>query len=117
MEDRGHNDDPNTIDEMMSDIDFEKQLDTMKSEIDSMYSNQIQTLVDPPQGIVPIGCKWIYKKKIGADSKVETYKARLMTKGYSQREGIDYQKTFSSIAMLKSIRTLLAIAAYYDYEI
>ena len=48
---------------------------------------------------------------------VETYKARLVAKGYSQREGIDYQKTFLLIAILKSIHTLLAIAAYYDYEI
>ena len=38
-------------------------------------------------------------------------------KGYSQRKGIDYQDTFSLVAMLKSIRTLLAVAAYFDYEI
>ena len=48
---------------------------------------------------------------------MRTSKARLVTKGYSQREGIDYQDTFSSVAMLKSIRTLLAVAAYFDYEI
>ena len=40
-----------------------------------------------------------------------------MAKGYSQREGFDYQKIFSSVTMLKSIHTLLAIATYYDYEI
>ena len=55
----------------------------MKSEIDLMRSNQVWTLVDLPEGIVPIGCKWIYKRRIGADGKVETYKARLMAKGYS----------------------------------
>ena len=89
----------------------------MKSEIDTMHSNQVWILVDPFDGIVPSGCKWIYKKKIGADGKVETYKARLVAKGYSQCEGIDYQKIFSSVAMLKSIHTLLTVAAYYDYEI
>ena len=67
--------------------------------------------------IVPIGCKWIYKIKIGADEKVETFKARLVVKGYSQHGGIDYQDTFSSVAMLKSIHTLLAIIVYFDYEI
>ena len=117
MGDRGHTNDPNIFDEMMSDIDFEKWLDAMKSEIDLMHSNQVWTLVDPPEGIVPIRCKWIYKRKIGVDRKVETYKARLVAKGYSQCEGIDYQKTFSSVPMLKFIHTLLAVTAYYDYEI
>ena len=49
MRDRGYSDDPNTFNKTMSDIDFEKWLDTMKSEIDSMHSNQIWTLVDPPE--------------------------------------------------------------------
>ena len=46
-----------------------------------------------------------------------TYKARLVAKGYRHRQGIDYDKTFSPIAMLKSIRILLAFVAHYDYEI
>ena len=40
-----------------------------------------------------------------------------MAKGFRQKHGIDYDETFSPVAMLKSIRILLAIAAYYDYEI
>ena len=48
---------------------------------------------------------------------VHTYKARLVTKGFRQTHGIDYDKTFSPVVMLKSIRILLAITAYYDYEI
>ena len=89
----------------------------MKSEIDSIHSNQVWILMDPPESIVPIGCKWIYKKKIGVDGKIETYKARLVVKDYSQHKSINYQKIFSSVAMLKSIQTLLPVAAYYHYEI
>ena len=85
--------------------------------MDSMYANQVWTLVDPPEGIVHIRCKWIFKRKIGADGKVETYKARLVAKGFRQRKGVDYEETFSPVAMLKSIQILLAIAAHYDYEI
>ncbi len=58
-----------------------------------------------------------FKCKISSDGKVEIYKARLVVKGFSQRQGIDYEETFSPIAILKSIRILLAIVAYYDYEI
>ena len=50
-----------------------------------MYANQVWTLVDPPKGIVPIGCKWIFKRKIGEDRKVETYKFRLVAKGFCKR--------------------------------
>ena len=74
-------------------------------------------MVDPPEGIKSIGCKWIFKKKTDMEGNVITYKARLVAKGYRQRRGIDYDKTFSSIAMLKSIRILLNIVSHCDYEI
>ena len=73
--------------------------------------------MDLPKSIVPIECKWIYKRKIGANGKVEIFKARLMVEGYSLCEGIDYQETFSFVAILKSIHILLAVVAYFDYEI
>ncbi|KAM2724743.1 hypothetical protein EV1_027531 [Malus domestica] len=109
--------DPRDYTEAMSDIDSKRWQEAMKSEMDSMYQNQVWTLVDPPEGIVPVGNKWVFKRKIGVDGNVETYKARLVAKGYRQREGIDYEETFSPVAMIKSIRILLAIAAYHDYEI
>jgi Reverse transcriptase (RNA-dependent DNA polymerase) len=45
------------------------------------------------------------------------YKAQLVAKGFKQILGVDYDETFSSVAMFKSIRMLLAIAAFHDYEI
>ena len=89
----------------------------MKFELDSMYSNQVWDLVKVPNGIKPVGCKWVYKRKRGIDGNVETFKARLVVKGYTQKEGIDYEETFSPVAILKSIRLLLSIATHYDYEI
>ncbi len=67
MGDRDQGKDPNTYNEAMLDIDSERRLEAMKSEKDSMHSNQVWPLVDPPEGIVPIGCKWIYKRKLSSD--------------------------------------------------
>ncbi|KAL0329214.1 UNVERIFIED_CONTAM: Retrovirus-related Pol polyprotein from transposon TNT 1-94 [Sesamum radiatum] len=101
----------------MSDIYSGKWHEVMKSEMDSMSSNQVWTLVDRPKGVRPVGCKWVYKRKIGADGEVTTFKARLVVKGYTQQPGVDFEKTFSPVAMAKSIQIMLAIAAWYDYEI
>ncbi|KAJ9553612.1 hypothetical protein OSB04_017657 [Centaurea solstitialis] len=51
------------------------------------------------------------------DGNVHTFKARLVAKSYTQTQGIDYDETFSPVAKIKSIRILLAIAAFPDYEI
>ena len=92
-------------------------LDVMKVEMHLMYVNKFWKLVDIPEGIKPVGCKWIYKKKMGPDGNVKTFKARLVAKGYTQQEGIDYEETFSPVMMLKSFRILLSIAAALYYEI
>lgn len=69
---------PCNYDEALQDKDAELWQKAMKSEMESMYSNQVWDLVEAPKAIKPVGCKWIYKKKRGMDRKVETYKARLV---------------------------------------
>ena len=85
--------------------------------MESIEINNVWTLVDPPEGVKPIRCKWVFKRKTDMEGNVITYKARIVVKGYKQRQGVDFDETFSPIAKLKSIRILLAVAAYYDYEI
>ena len=63
---------------------------TMNIEMESMYSNKVWSLVDPLDGVKPIGCKWIYKRKRGIDGTMKTFKAQLVAKGYTQKEGFDY---------------------------
>ncbi|KAL0445873.1 UNVERIFIED_CONTAM: Copia protein [Sesamum latifolium] len=83
----------------------------------SMGSNHVWTLVDPPKGVRPVRCKWVYKRKLGADGEVTAFKDRLVVKGYTQQPGVDLEEIYSPVAMAKPIQTLLAIAAWYDYEI
>ena len=74
---------------MMKDIDEDKQLEAMNLQMESMYFNSVWELVDPPENVRPIGCKWIFKKKRGVVGKVETFKPRLVAKGYTQKEEVD----------------------------
>ena len=76
------NDEPTTYEESMISSKFDQWLKAMKSKMDSMYTNQVWTLVNPPKAIKPIGCKWIFKKKMDMEGNVITYKARLAAKGY-----------------------------------
>ena len=65
--------------------DSNRWMEAMKSEMDSMNTNQVWILIDTPVGVTPIECKWVFKRKIGVDGQVETYKARLMPKDFKQR--------------------------------
>ncbi|GJZ30950.1 putative retrotransposon ty1-copia subclass protein [Tanacetum coccineum] len=79
--------------------------------------NYKAVLVDVPSNGRTVGSKWLFKKKIDMDGNVHTFKACLVAKGYTQTYGVDYGETFSHVADIRAIRILLAIAAFYDYEI
>ncbi|KAL0430598.1 UNVERIFIED_CONTAM: hypothetical protein Sradi_0685800 [Sesamum radiatum] len=78
----------------MSDIDSDKWLVTMKFEMDSMCSNQVWTLVDPPKDVRPVGCKWVYKRKLRANGEVTVFNTKLVAKGYTQQLRIDFEETY-----------------------
>ena len=94
--------------------DSAKWLEAMKSEMGSMYENKVWTLVDLSDDRQAIENKWIFKRKTDADGSVTIYKARLVAKGFRQVQGVDYDEIFSLVAMLKSVRIMLAIAAFYE---
>ncbi|CAH1444119.1 unnamed protein product [Lactuca virosa] len=110
-------DEPNSYKEAMAGPESAKWKEAMDSEIQSMYDNQVWNLVDNVPGRKTVGCKWIFKKKTDMDGNVHTYKARLVAKGFTQTPGVDYDETFSPVARIKSIRLMLAIVAFHDYEI
>jgi hypothetical protein len=109
--------DPATYQEAMGSTDSESWFGAMRSEFKSMDDNLVWNLVDLPDGSRAVECKWVFKKKIVIDGNVYVYKARLIAKGFQQVQGVDYVETFSIIAMLKSVNVMLALAAYFDWEI
>ncbi|GJV98973.1 retrotransposon protein, putative, ty1-copia subclass [Tanacetum coccineum] len=83
----------------------------------SMKDNQVWCLVDlPPNGKI-VRSKWIFNKKTNMDGNVHTYKARIVAKGFTQTYGVDYKETFLLVADIRDIRIIIAIVAFYDYEI
>nr|GEU54541.1 hypothetical protein [Tanacetum cinerariifolium] len=97
-------------------IEEESLAPIVSQEEDVIPVRRSRLVVVPPNAKV-VKSKWIYKKKTDMDGKVHIYKARLVAKGCTQTYGIDYEETFSPVADIRAIRTLIAIAAYYDYEI
>ncbi|KAK1603087.1 hypothetical protein QYE76_037260 [Lolium multiflorum] len=112
-----NDEDPATYEEAMMSPDSNKWQEAMKSEMGSMYDNKVWTLVDLPDSRKAVENKWIFKRKTDADGNITVYKARLVAKGFRQIQGVDYDETFSPVAKLKSVRILLAIAAFFDFEI
>ncbi|GKE55522.1 retrotransposon protein, putative, ty1-copia subclass, partial [Tanacetum coccineum] len=99
------------------DLKSDKCLNAMNVEMQSMKDNEVWNLVDLPPNGKTVGSKWLFKKKTDMDGAVHTFKARLVTKGFTQTYGVDYEETFSHVADIRAIRILIAIATYYDYEI
>lgn len=89
----------------------------MKEEISFVLRNVIWKLTDAPNSVKPIKCKWIFMRKRNSEGKVERYKAKLVAKGFTQQFGFDYHETLFPTARIQSIQTILALIAYYDYEL
>jgi hypothetical protein len=75
----------------------------IQAELDALEANHTCVLTPLPAGKKAIGCKWVYKIKLKYDGTIERYKAHLVTKGYTQCEGLDYHETFSPVAKLTTV--------------
>jgi len=78
--------------------------------------NAVQTPMTDRTVEEPIGCKWIYKRKINPDGST-WYKARLVIKAYEQKEGIDYEETYAPVSKMATVRLILALAVQYSWDV
>ncbi|GAA0163100.1 transmembrane signal receptor [Lithospermum erythrorhizon] len=92
-------------------------MNAMKDEMDCMTSNRVWDLVELPNGVKAIGCKWVFKTKKDSHGNIERHKTRLVAKGFTQREGIDYTETFSHVSKKDSLRVVMALVAHFDFEL
>jgi hypothetical protein len=87
-------DTPKSISEAFASPNVYDWKDMIHSEIDSILSNGTWELVDRAYGCKPVGCKWVFTKKIRPDGTIDKYKTRLVAKGYIQKEGEDFFDTY-----------------------
>ncbi|KAJ9552974.1 hypothetical protein OSB04_017019 [Centaurea solstitialis] len=107
-------DEPKTFKKAMSSRDASLWKEAINDEMNSIMGNGTWVLVDLPKGTRSIGTKWICKRKRNPDRSISAFKARLVVKGYRQKEGVDYFDTHASVARISSVRTLIAISALKD---
>ena len=105
-----HQEEPKTYKEAISSEKAENWKMAMAEEMDSLKENQVWKLVPLPPEQKLIKSKWVFKLKTRPDGTIQRYKARLVIKGYSQEEDIDYHETFSPVVHWDTVRTLLNIS-------
>jgi predicted transcriptional regulator len=110
-------DDPTPYQEAIASENSTKWIEAMKDELKSMSSNQVWDLVDIPDRVKTVGFKWAYKTKRGSKGNVERLIARLVEKGFTQRERVDYSGTFSPVSKKDSFRIFMMLVAHYDLEL
>ena len=103
--------DPISFEEVSLRSDRDYWCEAMNEEMRSLTKNDTWILEDLPQGRKAITCKWIYKSKLRPDGSLERRKARLVVRGFSQVEGVDYFETFAPVVRYETVRTVLAVAA------
>jgi hypothetical protein len=90
---------------------YDEWKEAMQKDYDALIENGTWKLVDPLFVTKPIGCKWIFKNKYKSNVSLDKHKAKLLAKGFTQKEGIDYEETFAPTAKWATIHTLFALAA------
>jgi hypothetical protein len=91
--------------------------DAMTEEYQSIIKNEVWEIVPKPKSKDVVSSKWLFKIKHVADGSIEKYKERFVARGFSQKEGIDYEETFAHVVRYTSIRTIIALAAKTKWKL
>jgi hypothetical protein len=83
----------------------------------ALDNNEAWDLVELSTEINPIDYKWVFKKKLNVEGKVDKYKAWLVEMGYSKVEGIDFGEIFSLVANLTFTRFILYVVVVFYHEV
>ncbi|KAL0360855.1 UNVERIFIED_CONTAM: Retrovirus-related Pol polyprotein from transposon TNT 1-94 [Sesamum radiatum] len=106
---------PLTYEEALGSKNSEQWKQAMNEEMESLRKNNTWVLVPKPKNASVIDCKWLFKIK--QENESTRYKARLVAKDFTQKEGVDYTEIFSPVVKFTTVRILLALVAHHDWEL
>nr|GEW98981.1 hypothetical protein [Tanacetum cinerariifolium] len=92
-------------------------ISAMNDEMNALYENDTWYLVDLPFGRKSIGSKWVFKIKYKSDGEVDRFKARVVANGFGQKEGLDFEETFSPVVKIGNVRCLLSLVVQNEWDI
>jgi hypothetical protein len=105
---------PNCFEEAIQRKEWE---DAMTEEYKSIMKNEVWEIVPRPKNKDVVSSRWLFKTKHVADGSIKKYKERFVAHGFSQKEGIDYEETFTPMARYTSIRTIIALTAKLKWKL
>ena len=109
--------DPSSVREALESPDRDSWIEAMRDELQAFEDNDAWVPVDAlPSDKTLVQCKWVFKKKVDSDNSVR-YKARLVAQGFTQRPGIDYEKTFSPVVRHSTLKQLFALSIQLNLDI
>ncbi|GKB79963.1 zinc finger, CCHC-type containing protein [Tanacetum coccineum] len=88
--------------------------EAIDDEIGSIMEKNTWVLSDLPSGCKPLGCKWIFKRKMKFNGTIDKFKDRLVIQGFRQKKGINYFDTYTPVARMTNIRLLPALATIHN---
>lgn len=109
---------PATYSEAVASRENKSWIKAMNDEINSLIRNKTWILVERTEFMKMVSCKWLFKKKMeSTETQSVRYKARLVARGFTQEEGVDYNEVFAPVVKHASIRILLAVVNQRNWEL
>jgi hypothetical protein len=105
-----HEIEPQTVEQCRRRNDWPKWKEAIQAELNSLLKREVfGPIVQTPEGVMPVGYKWVFVRKRNEKNEIIRYKARLVAQGFSQRPGIDYEETYSPVMDAITFRFLISL--------